>query len=187
MKRQQGFTLVELLVVIAIIAFMAAVLSVVITSVRVKSRDTKRVADVQLIQRAMELYFNECGSYPQLPPATTGFILNSTKSLFSGTVNACGNNQGTGTNGGIGTAPHTAGTNEKVFFENFPTAPTPVDNGSLATGNKCGDAETQVTSLWNDYSYYSFTGNSYFLDFCISQQIGSLSAGHHTLTEKGIQ
>ncbi|MEK7648541.1 MAG: prepilin-type N-terminal cleavage/methylation domain-containing protein [Patescibacteria group bacterium] len=63
---QKGFTLVELLVVVAIIGLLAGIAIVSVNSVRIKARDTRRIADVKQIQNALELYNNEKGGlYPQ--------------------------------------------------------------------------------------------------------------------------
>ncbi|MFA5644183.1 MAG: type II secretion system protein, partial [Patescibacteria group bacterium] len=61
---KSAFTLVELLVVIAIIGILATLAIVAIQNTRAKARDTKRIADVKQIQTALELYFNDNGSYP---------------------------------------------------------------------------------------------------------------------------
>jgi prepilin-type N-terminal cleavage/methylation domain-containing protein len=184
---QKGFTLIEIMVVIAVVSFLAAVILVALNGVRERARNAKRVADIQQIHKSLELYYNECTSYPQLPPATFGFVLNQSKALYSGTANTCGDSQGGGANGGIGASPHTPGAKETVFLPNFPTAPTPIDDGSLAGANKCSAQETQVSSKWNDYSYYSFSPEDYFVDFCISQAVDNLAPGHHTLRPGGIQ
>ncbi|MFH1769452.1 MAG: prepilin-type N-terminal cleavage/methylation domain-containing protein [Parcubacteria group bacterium] len=62
--RNKGFTLIELLVVIAIIGILAALLILQFSSVRAKARDTKRVANVTDIRTALEMYYNDFGSYP---------------------------------------------------------------------------------------------------------------------------
>ncbi|MEK7648540.1 MAG: type II secretion system protein [Patescibacteria group bacterium] len=62
---QKGFTLVELLVVVAIIGLLAGIAIVSVNSVRIKARDTRRIADIKQIQNALELYNNEHGGmYP---------------------------------------------------------------------------------------------------------------------------
>ncbi|MFH1226189.1 MAG: prepilin-type N-terminal cleavage/methylation domain-containing protein [bacterium] len=71
MTNKKGFTLVELLVVIAIIGLLATLAIVALNSARMKARDAKRVGDVKQIQTALELYFNDNGSYPSAATAIT--------------------------------------------------------------------------------------------------------------------
>ncbi len=64
-KTQKGFTLIELLVVIAIIGILSSVVLASLNSARRKSRDARRMADLQQIKLAAELYFDANGSqYP---------------------------------------------------------------------------------------------------------------------------
>jgi prepilin-type N-terminal cleavage/methylation domain-containing protein len=63
-ERAKGFTLIELLVVIAIIGLLASVVLVALNSARTKSRDTKRVSDMNQVIKALEIYYNENNSYP---------------------------------------------------------------------------------------------------------------------------
>jgi prepilin-type N-terminal cleavage/methylation domain-containing protein len=62
----RGFTLIELLVVIAIIGILASVVLASLNSARKKSRDSRRVADIEEIRLALELYFDaqSPGAYP---------------------------------------------------------------------------------------------------------------------------
>ncbi len=60
----KGFTLVELLVVIGIIAVLATILLLQLGTARAKSRDVKRIADLNQIRSAVEEYFDDNGSYP---------------------------------------------------------------------------------------------------------------------------
>ena len=78
-KLSQGFTFIELLVVIAIIGLLASVVLVALNNTRTKSRDAKRVADLNQFAKALELYFNEYSSYPT---TTAAGSLNSV--TFSG-------------------------------------------------------------------------------------------------------
>ena len=62
--RSKGLTLIELLVVIAIIGILASVVLASLNSARKKGRDAKRVADIQQVQLALELYFDANSAYP---------------------------------------------------------------------------------------------------------------------------
>lgn len=61
-----GFTLVELIVVIAIISVLATSLLAVLNPLAQiqKANDTRRKADLSQIQKALESYYQDNGSYP---------------------------------------------------------------------------------------------------------------------------
>ena len=61
---QKGFTLIELLVVIAIIGLLSRIVLVSLNSARIKARDARRLSDMRQIQLALELYYDNNGSYP---------------------------------------------------------------------------------------------------------------------------
>ncbi len=63
-KEQKGFTLIELLVVISIIALLSSVVMSSTVAARKKSRDTKRISELQALQVALELYRDDTGHYP---------------------------------------------------------------------------------------------------------------------------
>ena len=63
MKRS-AFTLVELLVVVAIIGLLSTVATIALSSARVKARDTARKANLVQVAKALEVYYNDNGSYP---------------------------------------------------------------------------------------------------------------------------
>ncbi len=66
-QNQKGFTLIELLVVISIFAFLASAVMLATANSRVKARDTKRIADLKTLATAIELYYQDNGSYPSPP------------------------------------------------------------------------------------------------------------------------
>ena len=70
-KSSRGFTLVELLVVIAIISILATLLLLQLGVARAKARDAKRIADINQVRSALELYFDDNGSYLIGPTMTT--------------------------------------------------------------------------------------------------------------------
>lgn len=113
-RKSKGFTLIELLVVIAIIGILAAVVLVSLNSARAKSRDAKRVADVRQLQTALELYFNDCNSYPL---AATASALDGNEGLDDG----CNNFEATPSGG--------------VILARTPIAPTPFETGCTAANN----------------------------------------------------
>ena len=64
-RGKKGFTLVELLVVISIIGVLATLVLLQLGQARSRSRDTKRIADMNQLRSAVELYFEDNnGSYP---------------------------------------------------------------------------------------------------------------------------
>lgn len=69
MSNQKGFTLIELLVVISIIAILSTVGIVLYTGAQKKTRDTRRLVDVEAIGRAWELNISKVTPrYPALIP-----------------------------------------------------------------------------------------------------------------------
>ena len=59
-----GFTLVELLVVVAIIGILATVVVISYSGAQKKARDARRQSDMSTIEQALNLYYNDLGSYP---------------------------------------------------------------------------------------------------------------------------
>ncbi len=72
LQSKRGFTLIELLVVIAIIGLLASVVLVSLNSTRKKARDTKRVADIDQIYKALNLYYDQYGCLPLTTGSTCG-------------------------------------------------------------------------------------------------------------------
>ncbi|KKS38199.1 MAG: Metallophosphoesterase, partial [Parcubacteria group bacterium GW2011_GWA2_42_14] len=69
MTPKKGFTLIELLLVIAIISFIASIIISAVSSTREKARDAKRIADLNQIEKAIELYRSDNNGNP---PGTDG-------------------------------------------------------------------------------------------------------------------
>lgn len=62
--RTRGFTLIELLVAIAIIAILSAIVIANITDIRATSRDKVRIAELEQVALALEVYKEAHGHYP---------------------------------------------------------------------------------------------------------------------------
>lgn len=63
---RNAFTVVELVVVVVVIAIIASITVVAYTTVQRDARDTSRIAKVQDIADALELYYLNNGRYPQI-------------------------------------------------------------------------------------------------------------------------
>ncbi len=59
-----GFTLIELTIVMAITALLAGIGLNAFNSSQVKGRDTRRKADLVNLTKALDLYYNDYGAYP---------------------------------------------------------------------------------------------------------------------------
>lgn len=70
-KSSSGFTLIELLVVVAIIGLLASIVIASMSAVQTKARDTKRISEVNSVQKALALYATANGGFYPLYPAPT--------------------------------------------------------------------------------------------------------------------
>jgi prepilin-type N-terminal cleavage/methylation domain-containing protein len=89
LHKQKGFTLIELLIVIAIIGLLAAISVVILSRARLRSRDAKRVSDIQVIRAGLEQHWLEQASYPsEANPVNlgTGNAVALTSNGFEGTA-----------------------------------------------------------------------------------------------------
>jgi len=72
-SNRKGFTLIELLVVIAIIGVLAAVVLVSLNTARMRGRDARRLADLDSVRLAIEVWSDQNGSvYPDAASGDAG-------------------------------------------------------------------------------------------------------------------
>lgn len=93
-NRSKGFTLIELLVVIAIIGILSTLAIIALGSARQKSRDAKRLADVNQVIKALELYYNDANSYPTIITSGQPISFGSTTYLSAVPSNPVPRNEG---------------------------------------------------------------------------------------------
>lgn len=62
--RRFGFTFIELLIVFAVLGLFAAISVTILNHARIRSRDAKRVSDIQVIRAALEQHWLRNAAYP---------------------------------------------------------------------------------------------------------------------------
>ena len=80
---KKGFTLIELLVVIAILAVLMSVIVVTLNPAEMlkKTRDTKRIADLDALRTAINLYVTDQGSLPSTITTGTCYAIVASSTL----------------------------------------------------------------------------------------------------------
>ena len=78
--QRYGFTLIELLVAATVMAVLTATGVVAFTNINRRSRDSKRVSDIEQLRSALEMYRSDMGYYPAVSAGTFGnaSLLNAT-------------------------------------------------------------------------------------------------------------
>lgn len=71
-KNKKGFTLVEILVVISIISFISSSSFYYYQDAVKKGRDAKRIANMEIMRSALDLYYDKYNKYPVPVIATAG-------------------------------------------------------------------------------------------------------------------
>ena len=86
--KSAGFTLIELLVVISVIVVIAGLVIVSLSSSRAKSRDAKRIANLDTIRSGLEMYKLSRGELPATSPSSSSLCPISSEGSDSCTVNS---------------------------------------------------------------------------------------------------
>ena len=76
-NRQRGFTIVELLIVIVVIGILAAIVIVAYSGVQNRAKDTMRTSDIVSVQKALELYRVDNGTYPSVGTDNIGYAVST--------------------------------------------------------------------------------------------------------------
>ncbi len=151
----RAFTLVELLVTTTIIGLLAVAGTASYSFVRAKARDAKRVADISTIRDAVEIYFEQHGSYPISGPE--GLVLGTDEAAMI-------------TDAGITSRSHARGA---VYLQGVPYNILP------------GGMPYVYRSKNKNGSLCIASCPSYEVTFALEAPTGSLAAGPHLLTDAG--
>ena len=84
-KFRRGFTLIEVLITVSIIAVLAAIGLATYTGAQKRSRDARRMADLEAVRSALELYRADINAYPIATSAPTNaqyLTLGATLALY---------------------------------------------------------------------------------------------------------
>jgi len=155
---KKGFTLIELLVVIVIIGILATLATVALTSARGKARDARRVSDVRQLQTALELYFNDAGSYPVTTKVTPGYPLDY------------------GTNTYMAKIPS--------FATPVDNSSTAAASGGCATGSGWDSSLNKY--IYTPHTLSGGNYSSYHIVYCLGSATGAISAGVNKATPAAI-
>lgn len=173
-KAKKGFTLIELLVVISIIGLLSTLAVVALNNARVRSRDAARLANIQQLQTAMQLYYDANGTWDFPTGSTCGNSVATTGTAAQIYQNCLG----TGTAG--------LGDQMQVSVLKDPTTnATASCPGWDTTGNAPGTrpaAGCQAAFINNVPSATAFE-----IGFCLEGSSTNLAAGCHTLNQTGIR
>ena len=63
-EQKRGFTLIELLVVIAVIGLLSSIVLVSLQGARAKTRDARRLQEIDQLVKAIQMYYLEYDTYP---------------------------------------------------------------------------------------------------------------------------
>jgi general secretion pathway protein G len=162
MRKQKGFTLIELLVVIAIIGLLSTLAVVALNNARAKSRDAKRVADIKQMQTALELFFNDCSSYPVSADLD---LDDAGRAALTALGSNCSNGETFGD-----------------YMAQIPEFPTPYDGTCTDVQNEYTYNSTDATGA--DCAVAPCA--SYTIQYCLGAQTGGLDAGEHFGTPSGM-
>ncbi len=83
-NKSLGFTLIELLVVISIISTLSSIVLSSLNDARSKARDAQRVSDLGELRKALMMYYDSNGSYPN---AGVGVELSSAQTSWNTALN----------------------------------------------------------------------------------------------------
>ena len=161
--RKKGFTLIEFLILTAIIALVVVVALWGMNSARQKARDARRLAVIQQVQAALNLYFYDFNAFPA--------PVNQPVAIGSGSD--CSSEKCLSISAGRGVSNIVSGT---AYMSLIPADPSTNGNDS-----KCSNSSTSVCN----YSYQSIEpdNDQYEIWLYLETATGGYQAGPNCATE----
>lgn len=156
LKNIQGFTMIELLVVIGIIGLLSTLGIVALSNARMKSRDSRRVSDINKIQIALEMYYSDHKKYPSVALGTTIDL--------GGVAYTCLDETG-----------FSASCSGDVYMTQVPSYPNPRTDVSCTEG----------TAGYYYKSYTPTDASTYRIQYCLGGIAGGVPAGLNYACETG--
>ena len=86
MRKTLGFTLVELLVAISILSILSTIGFILYFGVLPKTRDSKRISDLNKLATALEIYYQKNGRYMDGTPDSDGGCTSADTGAFYGII-----------------------------------------------------------------------------------------------------
>lgn len=172
-KKRSGFTLIELLVVISIIGFLSTFAVVALKGAREKARDARRKSDLTLISKALQLYYDNNGTYRVANSGSSGLGVGFFSYAYPGYDSVAKELNDLGYTGsiiidpsGLAAGYNAIGSSYMIFADTARfTVWTSLENPSAA------DTATQNTCYFSTYDNYTaaYPANRR-MNYCVSYQ-----------------
>ncbi len=180
---KKGFTLIELLVVIAILAVLMSVVVITINPAEMlkKTRDTKRVSDLDALRTALNLYITDQGNLGNIVATGTGKCY--THSIASGPLNP--------TSGSLASSCSSSAVSTTASQAVDGTGWIPIPFSTITSGNPLSvlpvDPTAKLGNGANDcgpsgWHAYVFRGNSSTANFKI---MANMESGYYSASGTG--
>jgi len=155
---RSGFTLVEILVVLAIIGIITGIATISVSTIRQKSRDIKRLKEIDSVRAALQMYFYNEGQYPNSITFGSTLMGSSSSSTYMALLpnNPSPKNDGACPDSEYTYSTTATSTSYKIDF----CLSTPV--GNVSSGQKCATPQGVLDqSCFVCGDNFSYGGQSY--------------------------